>query len=441
VIFLHDGVTLTTAICAGKSREGTLMERACYQFGNLTRKKRAKGPDTWEFRFYESTEQGERRRKSCIVGNVEQYPTKAQAKKAVEALLLKLNSETPQQRLAVVTFGAICDRYLKEEMPERYSTSKSYRSNIKNHLKPRWGDYLLDRIRPMAVEDWLKKLPMAPKSKTHIRSVMHLMFECATRWELFTDKRNPIALVRIKDGSKRRQRPAILTVDQFETIIALLKEPYRTMAYIAQCLGLRVSEIAALQWDDFDFEKNQLLVQRSIVNGNVDDVKTEYSQDYVPLHPSLTEVVSEWSKESVPTEEGWVFANPITEKPYFPTEIQRRHIRPAGWCLVECPKCGAGAGVWCNQSKPTPNGARLPIHKERRAAAGKYSSIGWHTFRHTYRSWLDETGAPMKVQQELMRHASIQTTMNIYGQAMSSSKREANGKVVEMVLKPIKASA
>jgi integrase len=48
---------------------------------------------------------------------------------------------------------------------------------------------------------------------------------------------------------------------------------------------------------------------------------------------------------------------------------------------------------------------------------------------------------PMKVQQELMRHVSIQTTMNIYGQAMSSSKREANGKVVEMVLKPVLASA
>ena len=61
---------------------------------------------------------------------------------------------------------------------------------------------------------------------------------------------------------------------------------------------------------------------------------------------------------------------------------------------------------------------------------------GWHTFRHTYRSWLDETGAPMKVQQELMRHASIQTTMNVYGQAMPASEREANGKVVEMVLTP-----
>ena len=47
----------------------------------------------------------------------------------------------------------------------------------------------------------------------------------------------------------------------------------------------------------------------------------------------------------------------------------------------------------------------------------------------------------MKVQQELMRHASIQTTMNVYGQPMSSLKREANGKVMEMVLKLMKASA
>jgi integrase len=32
----------------------------------------------------------------------------------------------------------------------------------------------------------------------------------------------------------------------------------------------------------------------------------------------------------------------------------------------------------------------------------------------------------MKVQQELMRHASIQTTMNVYGRAMTDSKRQVN---------------
>ena len=411
------------------------MDRARYQFGSVTLKKRAKGADVWEFRYYETQADGTRKRKATFIGTTNQYKNKSDARVAVEALLLKLNEEKPQHHLGAVTFGGIIDRYIEEELPQRYSTRKSYLSNIKLYIRPRWERYLLHQIRPMVVEGWLRDLDMAPKSKAHIRGVMHVMFECAARWELFNDRRNPIQMVRVKGGSKRRQRPPVLTLKEYETILGLLKEPYRTMVIVAQCLGLRVSEIAALQWDDFDFEKNQLLVQRSFVSGHVDDVKTEYSRDYVPLHESLVEVLLEWAKEATPTEEGWVFASPYSNKPYHPTEIQKRHIRPAGCCLVECPKCDAGVGVWCSQVKPTPNGKRLLIHEERKDTAGKYNRIGWHTFRHTYRSWLDETGAPMKVQQELMRHASIQTTMNIYGQAMSNSKREANSKVVEMVLK------
>lgn len=158
------------------------------------------------------TAKGIRERRFCVVGTVEQFPTKSQAQKSVEVRLLKPQHRNPTDHLATVTFVAICDRYLEQELPERYSTAKSYRSNIKNYLKPCWGDYLLDKIRPMAVEDWLKNLPVAPKSKAHIRGVMHLMFECATRWEIFNEKHNPIALVR----SKRRQRPIVLTVEQFE---------------------------------------------------------------------------------------------------------------------------------------------------------------------------------------------------------------------------------
>jgi integrase len=48
----------------------------------------------------------------------------------------------------------------------------------------------------------------------------------------------------------------------------------------------------------------------------------------------------------------------------------------------------------------------------------------------------------MKVQQELMRHASIHTTMNVYGRVLSDTKRQANSKVVQLVLKPaVQASA
>jgi integrase len=42
----------------------------------------------------------------------------------------------------------------------------------------------------------------------------------------------------------------------------------------------------------------------------------------------------------------------------------------------------------------------------------------------------------MGVQQKLMRHAQIATTMNVYGDAMMESKRAANSKVVQMALRP-----
>src|ERR1700732_1709104 len=100
------------------------------------------------------------------------------------------------------------------------------------------------------------------------------------------------------------------------------------------------------------------------------------------------------------TSVGWLFANPETGRPYHQETIQQKHIREAG------------------------------------KDAGLGDGIGWHS----YRSWMDDTGAPMTVQKELMRHASLQTTMNVYGKAMTDSKRQAHSKVVEMVLKGKKSS-
>jgi integrase len=61
-----------------------------------------------------------------------------------------------------------------------------------------------------------------------------------------------------------------------------------------------------------------------------------------------------------------------------------------------------------------------------RAGIGK---IGWRTFRHTYSTMLRSAGANFNAQEEPLRHANIQTTMNIYKQAVSDQKRAANSKV------------
>lgn len=53
--------------------------------------------------------------------------------------------------------------------------------------------------------------------------------------------------------------------------------------------------------------------------------------------------------------------------------------------------------------------------------------IGWHRFCHTYRAWLRDNGEPLTVRKELMRHASIHTTLNTYGGGMVESMCEAHG--------------
>ena len=87
--------TLQIAIRA-VSQGGILNPRARYQFGSLSLKQRAKSADAWEFRYYEDVAGGGRSRKAAFIGTTDEFKTEAQARKAVEAHLLKLNAERPQ---------------------------------------------------------------------------------------------------------------------------------------------------------------------------------------------------------------------------------------------------------------------------------------------------------------------------------------------------------
>jgi len=67
----------------------------------------------------------------------------------------------------------------------------------------------------------------------------------------------------------------------------------------------------------------------------------------------------------------------------------------------------------------------------KQAGIGHISS---HIFRHTFRTRLDSVGTPMGVQQKLMRHADIRTTMDIYGNAVTDDLRTASSKVARLAL-------
>ena len=67
--------------------------------------------------------------------------------------------------------------------------------------------------------------------------------------------------------------------------------------YLMFYTGIRPGEIIALRWDDIDFKKKRIAVDKTIVNGKVGDVKTLLSIRYVDILPQLEKKLLEWKKE------------------------------------------------------------------------------------------------------------------------------------------------
>jgi len=210
---------------------------------------------------------------------------------------------------------------------------------------------------------------------------------------------NPISLVRVKGASKRIRQPRSITVEQFRLLVSHLKEPFATMALVCVCFGLRISECLALRWSDVDWLNGLLRVERGIVEQNVDDVKTDESRKSLTIADELLERLKVWKQTTeFPADSDWIFASPLKlgRLPYSYTGFWR-----------ELDRASNQAGI---------------------------GHMGTHTFRHSYRMWIDAIGTPIGVQQKLMRHADIRTTMNIYGDAASEDMREAHGKIVQLAL-------
>ena len=209
--------------------------------------------------------------------------------------------------------------------------------------------------------------------------------------------RNPVSLVRNIGATRKVRKARSLTAEQFHALLRELQEPFGTMALLSVCLGLRFSETLALRWGDVDWLGSSLSIRRGIVNQIVGDVKTQGSAKTFHLAGELLERLMSWKQSSqFSGTEDWIFASPfkLGRLPYSYT------------------------------------GTRQEL--ERASKAAGIGHISSHAFRHTYRSWLDAVKTPIAVQQKMMRHTDIRTTMNIYGDVVTDEMSTAGLRVAEL---------
>jgi integrase len=345
---------------------------------------------TWNFLWCEN---GHRRSK--VIGSLREFPTKASAWRAAEPLRKAIQQS---ESGGVLTVRNLVEHFRQEKMPRRYSTRRGYETWLK-HILPRWGEYPIRALQARPVQLWLESLSKAPKSKVHVRGLIRALWEHAMWRGDVPVQRNPMELVRVAGATKRIRQPRSLTVEEFQKFVEQLEEPCRTIALVCVCFGLRISECLALQWGDVDWLQGKLRVERAIVHQRVDKVKTIYSERKMSIDAEMLEVLKVWrQKTQFSSGEDWIFASSV-KLGRFPVSYP--------WVLRMFQQAADKAGI---------------------------GSLGTHSLRHSYRSWLDAVGTTVAVQQKLMRHSDIRTTMNVYGDVVTDEMAQAHSKVVRLVL-------
>jgi integrase len=252
-------------------------------------------------------------------------------------------------------------------------------------------------VRTVAVEDWLRSLPLANGSKAKIRNLMSTLFNHAMRYE-WADK-NPIRLVR--QSAKRERTPDVLTAEEIKSLLSELRGPYYVMAFLAAVTGLRVCELLALKWSDVDFAAGEIHLTRAVVCQHVGSLKTAASQKPVPMDAGLSARLLDWRGRCPYNQEtDYVFASAEKNglQPLWPSSAMSKHVRPAA----------KGAGI--------------------------QKHVRWHVFRHSFATLLKGNGEDVKTVQESLRDADSKITLDTYTQGLMPVKRAAQRKLIEMIV-------
>ncbi|MEG2140087.1 MAG: site-specific integrase [Bilophila sp.] len=179
--------------------------------------------------------------------------------------------------------------------------------NLRLHVLPYIGFLRLDRIRKthiIALQQDLRGKGYSPGTCNRIMSMVRFIFNQAIRWDVLAPGSNPVAGIQAYEDNGARER--FLTEAEVIRLFAELeKNKNIQVGQVIKLLlytGARKREILDARWEHIDFQRRILLVP--------------LSKSGKPRKITLSDVAVSLL-QSLPREEGipWVFFNPKTRKP------------------------------------------------------------------------------------------------------------------------------
>ncbi|MDO4473847.1 MAG: site-specific integrase [Eubacteriales bacterium] len=390
---------------------------------------------TWSYYFDLGKVDGKRKKKEK--GG---FRTKKEAEQALAAAINEYNNAGIVFEPSEITVSDYLDQWfeLSCKLNLKYNTQVGYLRIVESHLKPKFGMYKLKAINPTILQEYANSLKLNGYSRSHIIGIL-TVFQSALDYAiepLHYISQNPMKSVRFPKVERKPRERIILTLDEWQQIIDRFRDTrYYIPLMIGFYTGLRISEAFALTWDDIDFDKRTLTVNKQIVKRNFGaDVrkvvekkgKKEQRSSWYFTTPKTSASVrtipfGETLFNALKQEKALQLRNELKYGEFYTIHVLKKERDEKGndmYRIVPVQKCVESQLQRVRLICVTENGQYTStdsfkfcsrvIHRELQLA------FDYHSLRHTHATLLIESGANVKNVQARLGHTNIQTTLQTY---------------------------
>lgn len=315
----------------------------------------------------------------------------AMTKLAEKIATVKRGEETVSGSMSV---NAWFEMWLDTYKAPKDLTDKSlgtYTEKYNYYIKPRIGTMRLKDVKDIHLQRIMNE--QAGKSYSHcqkVRMVMQQMFKRARQSRLIVyDPAEMLELPRNTKGTRRS-----ITEEERAAILAVA-ETSRSGLWILALLytGMRPGEAAALTWADVDFDANEIYVHTARESGKdkaLKSTKTSAGTRIIPIHAKLAPKLR--AAKVGRKERDFVFCNTRG------AQLGENSIRR----------------LWTGFRRELDIYMGAQVYRNKIVKSALADDLVPYCLRHTFCTDLQKAGVPLNVAKELMGHADIQTTANIY---------------------------